>query len=180
MPGQACKQYLQTLFFSKGIIYTSSFWWRAQHFPRLINTIKSTTTFSMLSTSWYLFSTRYKQPHKTITVMKNPSVFSTHSLSLHITPLSDFHLSSLLSLIFWSPYSPYPIFQLPFKPFKWIFVYIQYTSCNAPVCVWPWHWEFTRLFVIVRLLSEWVAAVVSHWTYQNLKSCFPFASHCHL
>ena len=72
-------------------IYTSSFWWRAQRLFRLIDITKPTTTSYMLSTSWYLFFTRYKKPHKTISYIKSFSflpIFSFFTCKLpFLTPI---------------------------------------------------------------------------------------------
>ena len=72
-------------------IYTSSFWWRAQRLFRLIDVTKPTTTSYMLSTSWYLFFTRYKKPHKTISYEKSFSflrIFSFFTCKLpFLTPI---------------------------------------------------------------------------------------------
>ena len=72
-------------------IYTSSFWWRAQRFFRFIDTTKPITTSYTLSTSWYLFSTRYKKPHKTISYIKSFSflpIFSFFTCKLpFLTPI---------------------------------------------------------------------------------------------
>ena len=55
------------------------------------------------------------------------------------------------------------------------------TESTCPLCVWPWQWEFTRLFVIIHSsTSEWVvavAAVVSRWTtFRIPQFYFPFVS----